>query len=62
HDTVYSTSCPGSANDSVCLGYKYTQEWDCWKGEDGAPYDDDCNAQGTASSTSCNLSFKQQTR
>ncbi|MBQ9688690.1 type II secretion system protein [bacterium] len=58
HDAVYSTSCPNASNDTVCLGYKYTQQWDCWKGEDGAPYDDDCNAQGTASSTSCNLSFK----
>ena len=58
HDAVYSTSCPNSSNDTVCLGYKYTQQWDCWKGDDGTPYDDDCNAQGTASSTSCNLSFK----
>ncbi|MBQ9688837.1 hypothetical protein IJV79_04295, partial [bacterium] len=58
HDAVYSTSCPNATTDSVCLGYKYTQQWDCWKDEDGAPYDDDCNASGVASSTSCNLSFK----
>ena len=58
HDAVYQTSCPNASTDSVCLGYKYTQQWDCWKNDDGTPYDDECNAQGTATSTSCNLSFK----
>ena len=43
---------------ATALGYKYTQEWDCWKNEDGAPYDDDCNANGNASTSSCDLAFK----
>ncbi len=56
HAAVYKETCGGTIPENTCLGYKYTQEWDCWQTDAGAPYDDPCNAHGVASSKSC--SFK----
>ena len=59
HDAVYQSSCPGASSGSVCLGYKYTQEWDCWHDSEGSAFDNECNTNGVASSTSCKSEFKQ---
>jgi prepilin-type N-terminal cleavage/methylation domain-containing protein len=58
HKSIYETTCPGAATDSVCLGYKYTQVWDCWHDGDDAPFDDDCNSNGKASKVSCKTQLK----
>lgn len=51
-----TTSCDGASGTySVCFGYKYPQEWDCWHNPQGVAHDDPCNASGTASKKSCNF-------
>ena len=31
HAAVYKETCGGTIPENTCLGYKYTQEWDCWQ-------------------------------
>ena len=57
HEAIHQTSCPGAVTTSVCLGYKYTQQWDCWYTPEGNAFDNECNGVGSTKD-SCSKQLK----